>query len=97
MAMLVMSLLGLAVVGTISSVARSSLAANNRLQATNTVQTIADRLSKSLRSAHPMNTTPTSAFDVADARHVLFYTDAGTRPVRGASTCRYPGQVPRRR
>ena len=77
MAMLVMSLLGLAVVGTISSVARSSLAANNRLQATNTVQTIADRLSKSLRSAHPMNTTPTSAFDVADARHVLFYTDAG--------------------
>jgi len=77
MAMLVMSLLGLAVVGTITSVARSSLAANNRLQATNTVQILADRLSKSLRSAHPMNTTPMSAFDIADARHVLFYTDAG--------------------
>ena len=77
MAMLVMSLLGLAVVGTISSVARSSLAANNRLQATNTVQTLADRLSKSLRSAHPMNTTPISAFEIADARRVKFYTDAG--------------------
>lgn len=75
--MIVMSLLGTAVVGTVSSVARASAAANSRITATTKAQTLADRLTKSLRSAHLMNTVPASAFTYADGRHVTFYTDAG--------------------
>lgn len=76
-AMLVMSLLGLAVVATVSSVARASNETTNRLSATTRAQTISDRLSKSLRAAHLMSTVPASAFTLADPRHVTFYSDAG--------------------
>lgn len=76
--MLVMSILGLAVVATVSSVARASTESTNRITATTRAQNLADRLSKSLRAAHLMpDAVPASAFTYADARHVTFYTDEG--------------------
>ncbi len=74
--MVVSALLGLAVVSTVSSVARGSTAASERIRATEKVQTLSDRLLKSVRAAHPLG-SPASAFDLATGTSLTVYTDAG--------------------
>lgn len=76
-AMMVMSLLGAAIVSTVSSVARGSTSATNRLRATTRAATVSDRLTKYIRAAHMSTTLPPAPFSVADLNHVTFQSDFG--------------------
>lgn len=76
-AMIVMSLLGTAIVSMVSSVARGSTAATNRLQATTRGATITDRLTKYIRAAHLSTSSPQSPIILGDTNHITFQSDFG--------------------